>query len=65
MSKRKSFNITDLNNEDIKAVQRVAKENGIKVQQAGIINLAIELFFRNKENDYSNIMETMKKEHLI
>lgn len=65
MSKRKSFNITDLNNEEIKNLQQAVKNNGSTVQQAEIINLAIELFFRNKDDDYSNIIKQMKIEHLI
>lgn len=65
MSKRKSFNITDLNNEDIIKLQKITKADGMQVQQAEIINLALELFFRNKQEDYSNLIETMKMEHII
>lgn len=64
MTKRKVFNITDLNNEDVNSLQQVAKENGINVQQASIINLAIELFFRDKQTDYSNLLELMRQEQL-
>ncbi len=65
MTSRKTFQITDLNNEDIKSLQKVADEKGIKVQQGSIINLAIELFFRYKESDYSDIIQKMKAEHLF
>ena len=65
MTQRKSFNITDLNNEDIIKLQKTIKADGMQVQQAEIINLALELFFRNKQEDYSNLIETMKMEHII
>lgn len=65
MTSRKTFQITDLNNEDIKALLQVADDKGIKVQQGSIINLAIELFFRHKEKDYSDIIQKMKAEHLF
>ena len=65
MTQRKSFNITDLNNEDIIKLQKTIKADGMQVQQAEIINLALELFFRNKQKDYSNLIETMKMEHII
>ena len=65
MTQRKSFNITDLNNEDIIKLQKTIKADGMQVQQAEIINLALELFFRNKQENYSNLIETMKMEHII
>jgi hypothetical protein len=65
MSKRKVFDITDLNNEDVINLQQVANKKGTKIQQSTIINLAIELFFRDKQDDYSNIIEKMINEHRI
>ena len=65
MTKRKVFNITDINNENVIELQQVAKGFGAKIEQAGISNLALELFFRDKQDDYSNIIDKMRNEHLI
>ena len=65
MTLRKSFQITELNNENVKKLQKVAKADGISIQQGSIINLAIELFFRDKENHLQDIIEQMKIEHII
>ena len=63
MTKRKSFNITDLNNKQIIDLQETVKENGNNIQQASIINLAIELFFRNKTP--SELVNIMMQERLL
>lgn len=65
MSLRKTFQIQELNNENVKELQRVAKADGINVQQSSIINLAIELFFRDKQDHLQDLIEQMKMEHII
>lgn len=65
MTSRKTFQINELNNENVKELQRVAKADGINIQQASIINLAIELFFRDKQDHLQDLIEQMKMEHII
>lgn len=63
MTIRKTFQIKDLNNENIKSFIEDVRCQGIKVQQADIMNLAIELLFRNKTHE--QMLEVMKNEHII
>lgn len=63
MTIRKTFQIKDLNNENIKSFIGDVRCQGIKVQQADIMNLAIELLFRNKTQE--QLLELMKNEHII
>lgn len=63
MTKRKSFNISDSNNKDVKALQKAVRQEGNIIQQANIINLAIELFFRDKTNE--DLIKQLRLEHII
>lgn len=63
MTYRKTFQIKDLNNENIKSCVQVLRGQGIKVQQSDIMNLAIELFFRDTE--HQDLLKILKTEHII
>lgn len=65
MTFRKTFQINEVNNENVKSLQQVAKADGITVRQSSIINLAIELFFRDKQDNLQDLIEQLKIEHII
>ncbi len=63
MSKRKTFQITDLNNKRVKQLQRIVRETENTIQQSEIINLGIKILFDGR--DQSQLMQILEYEGLI